>query len=224
MVTLYLMLGACYGQGGEGYYDEGIKYGIQGKFEEAQGAFKKATEVSQPYRPAKKCLDLTTDILNGKVKREVAVLLFKGIDYANKGMLDDASGILEKAITIDPNCAESYENLGAVYGRKGMFDEAAGMFEKAIAINPGYAEAHYDLGLCYYNKKMLDNAIDKFKKCIEFQADYAEAHRDLAISYYYEGKYDLAIEHCDIAVKLGCQVDPRFLKALEPYRGTAKNN
>jgi tetratricopeptide (TPR) repeat protein len=48
--------------------------------------------------------------------------------------------------------------------------------------------------------------------------NHAEAHTNLAAIYYEKKEYRLAIQHVDQAIKLGKQVDPRFLEHLKPYR------
>jgi hypothetical protein len=40
----------------------------------------------------------------------------------------------------------------------------------------------------------------------------------LALAYFEKEAYQEAIEHCDKAVANGFNVEPKFLKALEPYR------
>ena len=80
------------------------------------------------------------------------------------------------------------------------------------------AEAHYNLGLAYVRRSMIDEAIGAFKRTVEIDPSLADAHNNLGAGYYYKGEYGLAIEHCDMAIRLGCIVRPELLKALKPYR------
>jgi Tfp pilus assembly protein PilF len=57
-----------------------------------------------------------------------------------------------------------------------------------------------------------------FKKALEIDARYAWPHYHLAFIYFERGEFKLAIEHCDLAGKLGVVVDPKFLEKLKPYR------
>ena len=80
------------------------------------------------------------------------------------------------------------------------------------------AEDYCDKGRDYANKGMYDKAIAEYKKALEINPEFAGAHYGLAIAYYYKEEYSLAIKHCDRAMELGQEVDPEWLKALEPYR------
>ena len=58
---------------------------------------------------------------------------------------------------------------------------------------------------------MFNKAIAEYKQALKTNPNYAQAHNDLAVDYYYHrGEYSLAI-------RLGYQVHPEFLKALEPH-------
>ena len=75
-----------------------------------------------------------------------------------------------------------------------------------------------NLGVAYGGKGMCDEEIAEYKKAIEINPNDAITHNNLADAYYRKGEYSLAIKHCDKAIELGYQVDPEFLKALQPYR------
>jgi hypothetical protein len=49
-------------------------------------------------------------------------------------------------------------------------------------------------------------------------ATFAVAHNNLALAYFEKKDYKKAVEHCDAAQKNGFEVEPKFLKDLEPHR------
>lgn len=159
LIGFSLMSGICYGQTIEEYYEKGMEYSVAGKFEEAQQEFKKALEIDPFYIAVENCLEATEDVLEQKIKIETALYLFNGIVYANKGMLDEAIALYQKAIEINPEYAGTYYNLGAVYFSKGMLDEAAAELKKAIEINPKYADAHNNLVIVYYFMEEYELAV-----------------------------------------------------------------
>ena len=130
------------------HYFKGIMYATQGKLKKAQKEFKKAIEIYPSHRLARKCLKIIEDALKNKLEKEAVISYFKGINYKWKSMSDKAIMEYKKAITINPNFVEAYNELGEmyVYCKKGMLDEAIAEFKKAITIDPDYAEAHYNLG------------------------------------------------------------------------------
>jgi len=65
---------------------------------------------------------------------------------------------------------------------------------------------------------MLDEAILEYKKALAINPNLAKVHNNLGIAYYYKGDYKLAILHCDKAVDLEGNVNPKLLELLKPYR------
>ena len=167
LAVLFLMIGICYAQSAEECYNKGIEYGVAGKFENAQQEFKKALEVDPFYEEAKECLELVEDALEQRIKPETALHIFKGVDYGNKEMHDEAIAELKRAIEINPNYAKAHYNLGIAYGRKGMDDEAIAEYKRAIEINPNYAKAHNNLAVEYYYKEEYYLAIEHCDRAIE---------------------------------------------------------
>jgi len=203
------MSGICYGQTIEEYYEKGMEYSVAGKFEEAQQEFKKALEIDPFYIAVENCLEATEDVLEQKIKIETALYLFNGIVYANKGMLDEAIALYQKAIEINPEYAGTYYNLGAVYFSKGMLDEAAAELEKAIEINPNYVDAYTSLGVVYINKGMFDEADVLWKKAIEINPEYAGAHYNLGAIYFRKGMLDEAAAE----LKKAIEINPKYADA-----------
>jgi len=179
------------------YHGLGFAYDKKGRLDEAIAEYKRALAIDPNY--AKSHYNL-------------------GIIYVNKSMFDEAISEFKKALTIDPNYVEAHCNLGIAYGSKNMFDEAISEFKKALTINPNYVEANTNLGAAYHRKGEFDKAISEYKRAIAVKPDFSVVHNNLALSYYAKGNYKLAIFHCDKAVKLGYNVNPKILELLKHYR------
>ncbi|MFA4889027.1 MAG: tetratricopeptide repeat protein [Candidatus Omnitrophota bacterium] len=212
LIVSFLLVGLSHAQTLEEYYNKGVEYGAQGKFEEADKEFKKALEVDRFFTPAKVSLKLIEDTLEKRLEDEVTIHLFKTTLYENKGMFDDAIAECKKAIAINPNFAEAHYNLGVVYGDKGMLNEEIAEYEKAIAINPNLAEAHSDLGVAYRDKGMFDKEIAEYEKAIAINPNLAKAHSNLGVVYGSTGMLDDAIAEYEKAI------------AINPNLAEAHNN
>jgi protein O-GlcNAc transferase len=105
-----------------------------------------------------------------------------------------------------------------LYLKKGKLEEAQSEYKKALEIKPGYVKSIFNLGYIYHLQGRTDEAIASFLEVLKIQPDDAEAHTNLAAIYYEKKEYRLAIQHVDQAMKLGKNVDPRFLEHLKPYR------
>jgi eukaryotic-like serine/threonine-protein kinase len=57
------------------------------------------------------------------------------------GRLEEALTSLNKAIELNPNLAEAWNNRGAVLWSLRRFDEAAASIDRAIQIKPDYQDA-----------------------------------------------------------------------------------
>ena len=64
-----------------------------------------------------------------------------GASRAQIGMLDEAVEAYKKCISLKPDFAEAYSNMGVALKNQSKLDEAVEAYKKAISINPEYAEA-----------------------------------------------------------------------------------
>lgn len=139
--------------------------------------------------------------------------------YQSRREWEESISLNKKIIEIAPNYAFAYRNLANAYTEIGNIQEAVPLYKKAIDINPEFAEAYNNLGITLYTSLgQRQEAIALFKKALEIEPDFSEAHNNLAVAYYYTKQYTLAVQHCDRAIKLRYEVNPEFLKLIEPYR------
>ena len=85
-------------------------------------------------------------------------------------MLDNDSAIEDysKAIEIDPDYAEAYNNRGFVYDVMGEYGQAIDDFNKAIELVPDYAKAYYNRGVTYVKQGRNDEALADFEKALAY--------------------------------------------------------
>ncbi len=94
-----------------------------------------------------------------------------GIIYRNKGIYDEAAKMFSKAVEVNKNNLEAYNQLAYVYRQQGKFKEAEQVYADALVIWPNYAAIHYNMGILYdvYLGK-LDNALSHFETFQTLQA------------------------------------------------------
>jgi Tfp pilus assembly protein PilF len=100
----------------------------------------------------------------------------------------------EKAITLKPDYAEAYYNLGVTLRELGQIDAALKSYEKALAIKHEYPGAHNNLGTILLDLGSLDSAVDHFEWAVAFKPDYAEAHNNLGVALQNLGLMDKAVK------------------------------
>jgi tetratricopeptide (TPR) repeat protein len=102
---------------------------------------------------------------------------FLGWAFSHQGKYDEAIAECLKAIEIDPEYGNPYNDIGAYYIEKGMYDEAVPFLKKAIEAKnyQHYQFPHFNLGRVYTIKGMYQKALEEFKKALEIDTNYLPA-------------------------------------------------
>ena len=102
---------------------------------------------------------------------------FLGWTYSFQGRLDDAIAECKKAIAVDPDFGNPYNDIGAYFIEMGRYDEAIPWLEKATQA-PRYEAPHFprfNLGRAYVAKEMYSRALEEFRQALRLRPDYAAA-------------------------------------------------
>jgi tetratricopeptide (TPR) repeat protein len=108
---------------------------------------------------------------------------FLGWALSHQGKYDEAIAECFKAIEIDPEYGNPYNDIGAYYIQKEMYDEAVPFLKKAIEAKnyENYQFPHFNLGMVYLVKGMYHKAMEEFKKALEIDPNYLAARIYLEI-------------------------------------------
>ncbi|HEV8341268.1 MAG TPA: tetratricopeptide repeat protein [Candidatus Binatia bacterium] len=104
---------------------------------------------------------------------------FLGWTYSFLGRYDDAIEECKKAIAIDPEFGNPYNDIGAYLINLGNLDEAIPWLEKAIQAGryEAYHYPHCNLGRVYLAKGMLKKALEEFEKALAIEPNYPLARQ-----------------------------------------------
>ena len=97
-----------------------------------------------------------------------------------QGDLDGAIESYKRAIHIDPNCAEAYNNIGNIYKEAGNLDSAIENYLTAIKLDPVYVAAHHNLGVSLESQGKTDAAVTSFKQANKLDPENASVRHILA--------------------------------------------
>lgn len=99
---------------------------------------------------------------------------FLGWTYHFQGKTEQAIDECKKAIQVDPDFGNPYNDIGAYLIEKGQYDEAITWLEKAIQSKryDSYHYPHYNLGRVYLAKDMFKRAQECFAKALTLAPDY----------------------------------------------------
>jgi serine/threonine protein kinase/Tfp pilus assembly protein PilF len=158
------------------YYVKGREYYNRYKKQDNEQAielFKKAIEIDPEYALAQAGL---ADAYYQRIVR---------FEFPAGEWLDPAVEQAQKAISLDPDLAESYKALGNLYGFiKGWWRKAVEVGQKAVEANPNSAIACIALGEYYLNSGEFDKAFPFTKKAVALSPASAFAYADLGYICY----------------------------------------
>jgi Tfp pilus assembly protein PilF len=98
---------------------------------------------------------------------------FRGWAYSHMGRIDDAVAECHKAIEVDPDFGNPYNDIGVYLMAKDQLDQAIEWFERAKQA-PRYEPRHFpfmNLGRVYAAKGMVRRAIEEFDGALRFNPD-----------------------------------------------------
>lgn len=96
---------------------------------------------------------------------------------------EEAEGLYQKAIDLDPHLAIAYTNLGNIRFRRGDEAGAEELYRKALEIDERQPEAHYNLGYVMLERGYAADAVTYFEAALRTDPRFADAHFNLAMAY-----------------------------------------
>ena len=130
-----------------------------------------------------------------------------------------AVDFFEKAVRVDPNYSDAYNNLGVAYEKLGRFDAAIPFYKKSVS-NMTYStpeKAYIGMGNAYYRLGKYDDALTSFKEATKRAPNIGLPYMRMALCYNAMGRYGDASSAMTYAITL----DPAYKgdreKALEAF-------
>jgi tetratricopeptide (TPR) repeat protein len=111
------------------------------------------------------------------------------------GHIEDAAALYEQSLFLDPDFADTHNNLGAILASQCRFDEAIARYNRALFLKPDWAEAHSNLGTALAAKGRLAESIPHYQRAIALNPEHAGTHYNLGIALAALGKNDEAVTH-----------------------------
>jgi tetratricopeptide (TPR) repeat protein len=110
-----------------------------------------------------------------------------------------------KAIELEPQHPEAYDNRGIAYTNLGNYDMALRDHTRAIELNPQYAFAYNNRGAVYGNLGKFAAAIEDYTKAVELYPQFVLAYDNRGSAYGNLGNFAMAVQDHTRAVELNPQ-------------------
>ena len=106
---------------------------------------------------------------------------FLGWTYSFMGRLDDAIAECRRAIEIDPEFGNPYNDIGAYLIEQGQWEEAIPWLEKATRAQryESYCFPHYNLGRVFEHKREWTKAMECYRRSLGHNPKYKLARVSL---------------------------------------------
>jgi len=128
------------------------------------------------------------------------LLLDNNIDKS--AYLNKAIKYYEKAIELDPNLAQAYNNLATIYSQNGNMDKAQICLQKAIKLKPDFCDAYINLAALYLNINEFDLVEEYYFKALNLKPNSVNLYIKIGDFYYNTGEYNKSKEYYSKALEL----------------------
>ena len=108
-----------------------------------------------------------------------------------------AEDLYLKALSLDEELLEAYNNLSGLYTETGNTEKAMEITRKMLEINPNNAEAHFALGYIYRYAGMLNESIFEMERGVAIDPSNA-SYANACLSYHSLGDYEKALKVLEI--------------------------
>jgi spermidine synthase len=95
----------------------------------------------------------------------------------------------DQTVSIDPDSASSYYQLGLRYLRNDEAEAAVAALRQAVALQPGYDAAHLFLGLAYTSLGANGRAESAYRRAIAINPTNPPAYNYLGLVHHQQGRY-----------------------------------
>nr|MDO8118879.1 tetratricopeptide repeat protein [Candidatus Sigynarchaeota archaeon] len=118
---------------------------------------------------------------------------------------------LHKALEIDPNTPNVWNNIGSALDDMGDHDGAIEAYQKELIKNPKAFIALNNIGYALMKKEDHDGAIEMYRKALSFNSKYVLAWNNIGYSLNKKGDHDGAIE----MYRKALSIDPNHKLTLQ---------
>jgi len=149
-----------------------------------------------------------------------------GIIYLSAGRVDQATAILEKAVTLGGGLkkAKALTLLGKAYNRGGLYIRAEESLMEAINLKPADLEARNELGSVYTRRNEISKAQSIFEEVLKLEDSNGEALMGLAELSLLDGKMTEAEKLLERAITAVPYFDQGRLKLARILADSGRND
>jgi tetratricopeptide (TPR) repeat protein len=124
------------------------------------------------------------------------------VQAEESGEKQNAIQLYEEILSIDPEYAPAYINLGTIHFHLRQFARAEELYRQATEVDPGYVLAFFDLGNVLDELQRQDESIVAYRRAIALAPRFADAHYNLALAFERKGMKRQSLRYWQAYLKL----------------------
>ncbi len=140
-------------------------------------------------------------------EREAARLFAQGAEHQRAGRLEESIPDYTRALALNPNLAEAYNNLGIVLRGTGRPEAAVACYRRAIALRPRNATSYTNLGNVLRDLGRAEAAVASHQQAVHLDQGNPNALHNLGAALRDLGRWDQALDCFERAL----QANPRHV-------------
>jgi tetratricopeptide (TPR) repeat protein len=154
-----------------------------------QGARIRMPDRPEPARPVNGSISVSR--LQHEVPKSARKLYLAAQKTLHKGDMAATVEHLQKAVAIDPEYMEAYNNLGSAYMQLDQGQSALAAFRRAAELEPSSPEVHANLAIALITTKDLSEAERAARRAVALNGADTKSRFVLGLTLYTQRKYTL---------------------------------
>lgn len=165
---------------------------------------KQMEELKQNYHSAapSQQAEIKKSIAQNNRYFEAFLALEEGNNFYFNHNFQSAISEYNRAIEVQPNFAEAYNNRGNANVMMKNYQQAILDYQNAIRYNKVDARIHNNLGSIYFILKDYNAAINEYEQALKLNPNLFDAYYNRALAYYYIQQYQAALSDARSALNL----------------------
>ncbi|ETR72748.1 MAG: TPR repeat-containing protein [Candidatus Magnetoglobus multicellularis str. Araruama] len=138
--------------------------------------------------------------------QKASLLFEQALLLTDQNQANEAIRYYQEIISIQPDHAIAYNNLGILFNQQKDYQKAETCFKKATQLDKTYANAWFNWGNLLKETKDCDHAIEKYSQAIKNKPLFAEAYNNMGECFGALDQFHKAIEAYETAIKINSQL------------------
>ncbi|MGQ9646094.1 MAG: glycosyltransferase [Thermodesulfobacteriota bacterium] len=132
-----------------------------------------------------------------QMRGDAGALRELAVQASSLGRHEEAVELWEKILSLQPDNASAYLNLGHSYLQLERFEEALMASKKAMELDPKMKEAVYNFSICELCAGEVQTAIDALESLLKRVPGYPSAMGLLGVAYIIHGRTKMGLEYVE---------------------------